>query len=209
MADAALCATVPLPAGAWWRVHPYDAVSGNYGPIAFNDSGCGNARFSPLRDPESGSVIPTLYAAREARGAIAEVLLHDVPEPSRGFLYDWERDRASNVHMSAIGLPQLSMANLTSTGLRAAGLSEAGLFQCAASTYPGTRALALAVWQSMPSVQGLCWMSVRDNRSLALMLFGDRIAPAQMRVLAGPTPIAHYQEQVFGLLQELGCGLAL
>lgn len=90
--------------------------------------------------------------------AIAEILLRDVPEPSAGFLYDWERDRTSDLHVSAIVLPRLHLVNLTSTGLRAAGLRNAGLFDFPASAYPATRARALAIWQNLPKVQGLCLM---------------------------------------------------
>ncbi|WP_229261218.1 RES family NAD+ phosphorylase [Duganella levis] len=209
MAKALPYRTIQLAAGSWYRVHQFDAVSGAYGPTTFNDSGLGNARFSPLRDPATGNVIPTMYAVSQVRGALAEILLRDVPEPSAGFLYDWERDRASDLHLSAIRLPPLRVVNLTSTGLRAAGLHDAGLFAFAASSYPATRARALAVWEGIPDVQGLCWMSVRDNQSMAVMLFGDRLDPALLSVETGPAPIAAYQASVFALLDELGCGLAL
>ncbi|MET0264688.1 MAG: RES domain-containing protein [Duganella sp.] len=122
MADPLPYRTRTFDAGAWYRVHAFDPVSGKYGPVAFNDSGRGNARFSPLHDPDTGKVIPTMYAANQQRGAIAEILLHDVPAPSAGFLYDWERDRSSALHISAISLPKLKLVNLTSTGLRAAAL---------------------------------------------------------------------------------------
>jgi len=46
--------------GTWFRVHPLDSTTGNYAPDAFNDSGLGNARFSPLHRPDNGTVIPTI-----------------------------------------------------------------------------------------------------------------------------------------------------
>lgn len=208
MADPHLLRPIKVEAGAWNRVHPFDPVTGKYGPTAFNDSGSGNARFSPLYDPATGTVIPTMYLAQSPRGAITEVLLHDVPEPSSGYLYDWKRDKTSQLSMSIVSLPALKLANLTSTGLRAAGLTGAGLFDCAASVYPRTRALALGIWQVEPSMQGVCWMSVRDNQSMAVMLFEDRVLPAALSVVDGPTPIAEYQDAVYALLDELGCGLA-
>jgi len=208
MADARSVRMIDIEAATWHRVHAFDPATGKFGPTAFNDSGRGNARFSPLLDPATGAVIPTMYVAGHVRGAIAEVLLHDIPEPSTGFNYDWERDRTGNLCMSTIGLPGLKLANLTSTGLRAAGMSDAGLFQFAASTYPTTRALALAIWEQLPDVQGICWMSVRDNQSKALMLFGDRIDASVFTIIGGPSRIREYQEIVFGLLDELGCGLA-
>jgi hypothetical protein len=208
MVDPHLVRPVYVLAGTWCRVHPYDPATRKYGPTSFNDGGLGNARFSPLTDPTTGAVIPTMYLAHRVRGAISETLLHDVPEPSSGYIYDWERDRNSTLCVSTIALPELKLANLTSTGLRAAGLTSAGLFDCAASVYPTTRALAVGTWQADPTVQGVCWMSVRDNQSMAMVLFGDRVDPGLLAAMAGPTPIAQFREVVFTLLDELGCGLA-
>jgi hypothetical protein len=110
--------------------------------------------------------------------------------------------------MSAIDFPALRLVNFTSTGLRAAALTQASLFKPESSRYPATRRHALKVWQNIPTAQGLCWMSVRDNRTMALMLFGDRVATDTMTLVGGPTPIAEYEGTVFALLEELGCGLA-
>jgi hypothetical protein len=201
--------TLTLAAGRWHRIHPWDAATGQFAADAFNPRSDGNARFSPLRDPTSGQVIPVLYAASSERGAIAEVLLHDVPSPSSGHLHDWERDRRSRLHLSPLALPALNVVNLTSTGLRAAGLALHDLFVADARDYPRTRAWALHLWQTQPQAQGLYWMSVRDNTSKVLMLFGDRIPAAHLRALQAPRPIADYASTVFALLDELGCGLAV
>lgn len=196
-------------AGRWHRVHLWNAATGRFAPTAFNDSGQGNARFSPLHDPASGSVIPTLYAASTQRGAIAEIVLHDAPTPSTGYLHDWERDKASALHLSEIELPALHLVNLTATGLRAAGLQVADLFGTEQPDYRRTRQWALWIWQHMPEAQGLHWMSVRDNTSAVVMLFGDRVTADVLRPLLGPTPIARYESTVFHLLDELGAGLLL
>jgi hypothetical protein len=119
---------LPVPPGVWYRVHDLDPETGAYAAAAFNDSGRGNARFSPLRTPATDAVVPTIYAASTMRGAIMETVLHDVPVPSAGYVHDIERDLASNLHMSAIGVGALRLVNLTSTGLRAAGLKHSDLF---------------------------------------------------------------------------------
>lgn len=185
-------------------MHSWDAATGRFAPTAFNDSGQGDARFSPRLDPASGNVIPTLYAARTQRGAIAEIVLHDAPTPSTGYLHDWERDKASALHLSEIELPPWHLLNLTATGLQVTDL-----FGAEQPDYPRTRQWALWTWQRMPEAQGLHWMSVRDNTSAVVMLFGDRIAPAALRPVAGPTPIARYESTVFHLLDELDAGLLL
>lgn len=76
MADSLPYRTLDRPAGTWYRVHSFDVSTGRFGPTVFNDSGKGNARFSPLFDPATNAVIPTMYAVSQPRGAIAEILLH-------------------------------------------------------------------------------------------------------------------------------------
>lgn len=116
-----------------------------------------------------------MRGASTQRGAIAEIVLHDAPTPSTGYLHDWEHDKASALHLSEIELPALHLVNLTATGLRAAGLQVADLFGTEQPDYRRTRQWALWIWQQMPEAQGLHWMSVRDNTSAIVMLFGDRV----------------------------------
>lgn len=194
-------------AGSWWRVHPFDRRTGQYAPDAFNGSGLGNARFSPLIDPASGRVIPTLYAASAPRGAIAETVLHNVPMPSTGYLHDLEADLRSTLHLSRLHLPALDLVNLTATGLRAAGLEPHDLFAAEQIDYPRTRRWSLWIWQHLPAAQGLLWMSRRDNRHQVMMLFGDRIAPGQIIDARDTRPIAACEALIIELLDELGAGL--
>jgi hypothetical protein len=201
--------TKPFAGGTWYRVHRFDPVSGHYPPAGFNDTPNGNARFSPLIDPATNRVIPTLYAAQTQRGAIAEIVLHDVPTPSTGHLHDWEQDKASLLHLSEIVLAELNLVNLTTTGLRAAGLKVADFFGTEKPDYPRTRQWALHIWQQLPAAQGLYWMSVRDNTCPVVMLFGDRLPAGAVRDAANTQPIAAFENQVMQLLDELGCGLAI
>lgn len=198
-----------LPGGTWYRVHRFDPMSGRYPPAGFNDTPNGNARFSPLIDPVTGRVIPTLYAAQTQRGAIAEIVLHDVPTPSTGHLHDWEQDKTSLLHLSEIILTELTLVNLTTTGLRAAGLKVADFFGTEKPDYPRTRQWALYIWQQLPAAQGLYWMSVRDNTCPVVMLFGDRLPAGAVLDAAHTQPIAAFESHVMQLLDELGCGLAI
>lgn len=201
----------PYPTYRWYRVHRHDPLTGDYGPVQFNDTDRGSARFSPLVEPATGRVIPVIYAAATVDGAIAEIVLHDIPTPSTGHNHDWERDKAGSLHLSHIGidLAALQLVNLTTTGLKAAGLEVADLFGAQVSDYPRTRAWALHIWQTLPHAQGLYWMSVRDNTSPVLMLFGDRIHASVLSDLGNSLPIARYESNVLALLDGMGCGLAI
>ena len=196
-------------ASKWFRVHEFDSASGKYGATDFNDSGRGDARFSPLRNPANGSVIPTLYIAATVEGAISELVLHDVPTPSTGHVHDWERDKAGLLHMSELEADMLLLADLQSQGLQAAGLEQWQMFGANGTDYPRTRAWALHVWSAMPKAQGLLWMSTRDNEGAVAMLFGDRVSPTQLRMATAPVPITSYEKQVLEILDRLGCSVAL
>ncbi|MGF6440705.1 RES family NAD+ phosphorylase [Paraburkholderia youngii] len=198
--------TTLLP-DTWYRVHPFDAITRKYAPDAYNDSGLGNARFSPLRRPDNNEVIPTIYAADSHRGAIAEIVLHDVPMPSTGYQHDLERDRASDLHMSAVGLPQLNLVNLKSTGMKAAGMLESALFDGEKSDYVRTRKWALWIWQTMPEAQGLLWMSKQDSESRAVMLFGDRVT-VPIIDLDKSEHVINYEDVIVELLAEMGATIA-
>jgi hypothetical protein len=166
-----------VDAGVWYRVHEVDS-KGNYAGNAFNDSGKGRARFSPLFRTD-GSVIPTIYAAAHERTAIAEILLHEAPIPSTNWTFDWGKDRdprISTKHLSVIKLPALKLAALTTFGLLAAGLLIEDLLGGNAPEYPRTQAWALWLYENMPDIQGLYWMSRRDNEYGCVMLFGDRVS---------------------------------
>lgn len=196
-----------LQAQTWFRVHDFDPATQRYEPHAFNDSGLGNARFSPLRDP-AGKLIPTIYAASTPLGAIAEIVLHDAPTPSVGYILPWSTIKTGKLHISDIAAPALNLVDLTSMGLRAAGLHPHDLFAGEKPDYPRTRDWALYVWANVPAAQGLVWMSVRDNTSQAIMLFGDRL-PAKAVQWAGMLePILVVENEVDLLLKKLGAGRA-
>lgn len=192
--------------GSWFRVHPYDTETGKYGATDFNDSGLGNARFSPLINPATGKSIPTLYASSNIHGAISEVVLHDVPTPSIGYLHDLQRDLSKTLHVSQIALGKLMLANLTATGMKAAGLGPYALVAGEKPGYPLTRQWALWIWKNVPDAQGLFWMSRRDNRHQVLMLFGDRVVPDDLREIS-KRPLAHYEDVIVELLAEMGAGV--
>jgi len=117
-----------------YRVHP-DPYSPVGEVIRFNDSDCGNARFSPIRDG-AGKIIPTLYAGTTLNCAFMESVFHDVPIGAGPTSID-------PTHLDLLvcseveTLKELLLIDLTSTGLRHFGLKNTDLIDTDADTYPG------------------------------------------------------------------------
>lgn len=199
-----------IEAGSWWRVHRFSGTTGRFAPQAFNDSGQGNARFSPLRG--DGAVIPTLYAAGTLESALMETVLHDVPFPSQGHIHDLERDLQSDLHVSQVEIGEsLQLVDLTKIGLQRMGLRVSELFETDADAYPHTRDWAQWIHATVSQAHGLYWMSARQPEGAAMMLFGDRV-PARV-VRQGQTPPRHLGAPavlscLLSLLERLGCGVS-
>lgn len=212
-------ATAPLPwpsprhqfrietvaAATWHRVHTYDAASGQFAGNAFNTSGRGNGRFSPMLAGDSLPFVPTLYAAASLEGAIAEVALHDIPTPSLGHIFDWSAAKSGNLHVSAIQLDEVKLVDLRVQGLQRAGLQRREMIDTNPDDYPRTRAWARHLWQSYPEAQGLLWMSRRDETTAAIMLFGDRVPPTAVGQARQPQHIRDFEREVMRILDRLGC----
>lgn len=196
-------------AGRWWRIHPFNTASDKYRADRFNDSGQGDARFSPLHD-DAGNVIPTLYAAKSRRTAIAEILLHDLPTPSTGHLVDWDAlsDPARHLHLSEIDLPALQLAALTTFGLKAAGLEVDDLIGGDAPEYPRTRQWARWLHDHMPAVHGLFWMSRRDNEHACVVLFEHRLAGLPPIEPGGTQPVALFRTDVQEVVDLMGASMS-
>lgn len=145
---------LPHKARVWYRVHPFDAATGKYGPAAFNDSGLGSVRFSPLRNPATGKPIATIYAGSSMNVAIMEVVLHNVPTSSTGYMHDLQRDYDANLFMSRVHMPELSLVNLTATGLKGSNLRVTNMFDGHERAYGRTQAWALWTWQKLPMCKG-------------------------------------------------------
>lgn len=193
-----------LTPGRWWRVH--DA---RFAPTAFNDSGQGDARFSPLH--AGGRLVPTLYAAATLEAALMETVLHDVPYPSEGHLHDVDRDFDGPLVVSEIEIAKpLQLVDLTQLGLQRMGLKPSQMFETNADDHPRTRAWAAWLHGALPKAQGLVWMSARHAEHAAVVLFGDRVGAGVLKAATAPRPLrdAQVAEALFGLLLRLGCGVA-
>lgn len=146
----------------------------HYAADAFSSGRTGDARFSPIVDA-SGAAIPTLYGGSTFDCAAMETVFHDVPFAS-GFKSFDKRKLAGQIHSVLLPATDLVLADLSNVALRKLGVQRAHLIDTEKDCYPETRKWAEAIHARVAKIQGLCWTSRQDDRALAIILFGDRIA---------------------------------
>lgn len=159
-----------------------------YAPDAFNP-GKGNARFSPIMDA-NGNSIPTIYGGSTFDCAVMETVFHDVPF-APGLKSVAKRKLRGHLYSQLMASTDLLLADLRSTALRKLGVKRPELIDTEKDCYSYTRSWAEAVHAQCPDVQGLCWVSRQDDRALAVILFGDRIAPHLLTPQAPSADIVH------------------
>jgi RES domain len=147
-----------------------------YAVAQFNSSRKGNARFSPILDP-SGNVIPTLYAATTSRGALMESVFRDVPYRT-GFKHVDLKRLEDRVCSTLLFQTNFQLLDLSKVALRGLGIPPRRLIDTTKAHYPVTRGWAEQVYAAHAKVQGFLWSSRHDDRSLAVVLFGNRLPPS-------------------------------
>jgi RES domain-containing protein len=148
-----------------------------YPAATFNPGIKGNARFSPIKDRTAKPAAPicVLYGGETFDCAVMETAFHDVPFAPGLKTYD--KQKLENlVHSVLIPTSDLALADLSNVALRKLGIPRNQLIDTEKACYPKTRKWAEAIFVQTPDVQGLCWTSRQDDRSQAIVLFGDRIA---------------------------------
>ena len=146
--------------------------SRQFGAVQFNPGGGGGGRFHFFGDPP----VPALYLASSPEAAVAETLLHDLPVgvPSR-----LGRDVYENMRMSTVRVDSaLRVAVFHGFGLRRLGVVAGQLTSTPTSRYPRTRPWAAAAHGA--GLDGAVWMSRQFDSEKAFVLFGDRVAAADL-----------------------------
>jgi hypothetical protein len=144
-----------------------------YAADQFNPSPKGNARFSAIHGP-SGRVIPTLYAATTARGALMESVFRDVPYRA-GFKNIALRRLEGRVCSTLLFQKDFQLLDLSKVALRGIRIQPRQLIDTTKEHYPVTRAWAEQVYAAYHRLQGFLWSSRQDDRALAVVLFGSRV----------------------------------
>lgn len=163
-----------LPAGTLlYRIH-----RSHYAGDEFNQSGKGNARFSPVFTADQLN-IPTLYAGENTRVALCEVILHDVdirqpfivyPTDQLVFFRHSQLQTTADLRLVSLDLPSL-------VKMRA----DKKLIQGDPTMYGLSQRWAEALHHQYQDIQGLRWPS-RQHEGNACLLFGDRIAEGTLRL---------------------------
>ncbi|HYI40890.1 MAG TPA: RES family NAD+ phosphorylase [Allosphingosinicella sp.] len=170
------CTVGKLAAGTvLHRIH-----DGRFGPTQFNP-GLGNSRFAPFE--LRGAKVPTAYAATSLSCAVFETIFHDI-EPGAPFksVY-WsalEPLRYSTLELQS----EISLAQLYSADLMRWGLERRHLIDTPKANYPETRAWVLPIHESSAAPEGMIWVSRRFDEDRALLLFGSRVDPAILKLVA-------------------------
>lgn len=151
----------------------------------FNPGPKGNARFSPICDAK-GNSIPTIYGGETFDCAAMESVFHDVPF-APGLKSLSKRKLKRHHYSQVLSKADLLLVDLSTTALRNLGIKRGELIETEKDIYPQTRKWAEAIHAQCPDVQGLCWVSRQDDRSLAIVLFGDRV---------GKTPLSGHARAV-------------
>jgi hypothetical protein len=138
------------------------------------------ARFRPI--VQSGAVVPTIYGAGDFPGAVSETVFHEAPVrgPHRRILRS-EIDRW--VWCEVAPTRDLNLVALHGTGLGRVQVTHGELIECDASDYADTLPWSLALHDAASAPDGLCWRSRQHNDSLALILFGSRVAEDDLVVV--------------------------
>jgi hypothetical protein len=161
------------------------------------------ARFRPLVHAES--IVPTLYGADDLPGALSESVFHDVPV--RGPNRRIPRSRLNRWAWCEVApTRELRLVSLHGTGLKRVQVTHAELIECPAAHYAETVQWADALYDVAAAPDGLCWRSRQHNDSLALMLFGTRVAEDDLEVVRRAESLAGGRgaDAVFDFAEEAG-----
>jgi hypothetical protein len=159
-----------------------------FDPNAFNPGKGGGGRFHFFTDP-AGVVVPALYGSDQEDGALSETVFHDVPVRGPGRIVLESRLDPLSIVALAPGR-ELRLVQLLGFGLQRLGIRAEQLTSTEAAKYPSTVRWAQALHAALPDADGLVWMSRQFNAARAVALFGDRVDPADLQVLAPPLPLS-------------------
>jgi hypothetical protein len=184
-----------LPAGT--QLHRvYSTVhEGN----VFNPNTAKLNRFSPIFD-RLGNVVPILYAGATRQVAIYETLFHDAHIKGAKRQSLSARKIEERRYGGWITQRDLNLATLHAPDLAGFGLTMDQLIATNSMYYPQTARWAEAFHRSHSDIEGLQWPSYRASPELAYVLFGDRVASADLASAGNETLIradaALYEEVI-------------
>lgn len=169
-------------------LHRVLGVSGGRTVTDFNPGFGASTRFAFFQDSD-GETVPVLYAAYSAEAAVSETLLRNIPVEGGALL---ESDYLNSMLAGLRPSRDLRLARFMGTGLRALGTTHQTVTSSDRRSYPDTVQWARAAHRS--GFDGAAWMSNRCNDTVAVVLFGDRLAPGELAADPGVAMIFNRQE---------------
>lgn len=143
----------------------------------FNPHFGNGGRFHFFGDPP----MPVLHAAQTREAALAETLLRNRVV---GDVRPLRRSAYENQVMAGVSpVRDLQVAQFFGLGLTKLGVEATQLTDTPIDNYPRIRRWAAAAHGL--GLDGIAWMSRRDNSAQAYMLFGDRVAETDLDVVPG------------------------
>lgn len=146
-------------------------------PALFNQSGRGDARFSPLVG--QGRVVPTMYAAVSQTVALLETSFHDLHQLGSRIISE-QIDLAARGLVTLSVPARLTVVDLRDDALRRLGVDRQQLITTSRAHYPCTRAWAAALHgRRVGSAEpvGLLWNSrVAELARQDSILFADLLS---------------------------------
>jgi len=139
-------------------------------------------RFAPIRDAK-GHCVPSLYAGSTVEAAIYETVFHDIPLSADRKTVS--RDAVEQRNHSALLVGRdLRLASLRAPDLLKWGVRREQLVGSLPTQYERTARWAQAIHRQFEDVDGLIWTSNLCDPDAALLLFGDRLAVADIQIVA-------------------------
>lgn len=181
----------------WSELRPLRRVCRlGYAANAFNPNRT-PGRFRPF--DHRGQVVATMYGADQLDGAFGETIFHDVP--THGGPWHIPRETLFNqAYTTLIPRRNLELVDLTGWAHKRLRLNGRALAEAEPSEYAVTAEWAKAFHDLPEKPDGLLWVSRQFDRSLAVILFADRVSKADLHAVL---------DETVGLWQGLGLSVVL
>lgn len=175
-----------------------------FGPAEFNPGKGHGGRFDPLHDP-LGRPVPTLYGASDFTAALAETVFREAADSGAVITHP----RIAGAARSTLKpLRALRLVNLYSAGLKALDVRYPDLIGSPAAVYHRTRVWSQALYDNTRDlgVDGLLYRPRHAPTHDAVLLWGDRVGPADFEVIEAATAITRSDlyARVLALANDLG-----
>lgn len=174
----------------------------SFGATEFNRTDSAG-RFRPVRVGQR--IVGTLYGASDDAGAIAEHVFRPVPVDAS--VKRVRRARLVPVMVSTLACKRtLRLASLHGHGFGRLGVSRRAVVESDASEYERLAAWGQALHDCPAQPDGIIWRSRHYDDSYVFVLYEDRVARGELRIVEPPLPLAAGRglERAMELAQQAG-----